>query len=242
MSCVILLIDKTPIPPLWRLVPVGGISGVGVEYIILSLKLLCEKAYEWKDSGGVIVNADVETAYDCLHPSESAKTLEEWKVHPMLAAAALAESINVTGKGSLEGFSFHTVLSKCVRQGTIEAVRFFNNTMLRLLAPLVEAWSASSFGICIGPTRAVLYVWADNLWIVGASISQAHKMVIAVSQVLAHAGFKIKPSSLQYLDINRFPSKEKFPPSLLPPIFPINIVILIFLPQCPFPKCQYLRS
>ena len=121
MSCVIALADLTPFPSRWRLVPVAGISGIGVEFVTLNLKLLCEKAYEWGDCAGVIINADVETAYDCLHPSETLITLEQWGVHPMVSAAIMKEAIGLTGKGEFEGIPFSTGLSRAVRQGTIEA-------------------------------------------------------------------------------------------------------------------------
>ena len=81
----------------------------------------------------------------------------------MVSAAIMAEAVGLIGKGSLEGIPFEAQLSRCVRQGTIEAVKLFNATVLRLLSPLCEAWSQAAYGIFTSHSRAILYVWADNI-------------------------------------------------------------------------------
>ena len=218
MTAVMIIYDRYPYPPQWRLLAVGGLKGLGADYITTSLKLLIERTHEWRsddEQGFFLVNADVERAFDSLHPRESADTLSRSNVPPVVAAAILQEGIQVNGELAFEGVHVSTPINACVKQGTVEASRLFGATLLSLLAPAREAWAETKQGVIIGSTFVSIIVFADNVWLFSPCWGGVQQMLQTVSDIIGYAGFRLKPESLEYMPIGRAGSS----PDLGTPIF-----------------------
>ena len=169
-----------------------------------------------------MANADVEYAFDSLHPREADESLAAWNLHPTLIAALLQEGVGVSGVADFEGIRAKVEISKCIRQGTVEAQRIFLATMLRLLHPPHARWIANGCGAVVDDTVVPLLLWADNVWLISSSISEASAMLCDTASALALGSFRINPSSLQYIiskGVRNTPFPPLPPPSLTPPMY-----------------------
>ena len=234
MMCVIMIAETHPYPKIWNQVAVGGTAGLGPDLVIHTLKLVLEKSKEWpKDLPCVLVNADIEFAFDTLHPREVDLTLRGWGVHPAIAAAVLAEGNDLQGRACFEGIECIIPLNKCIRQGSFEAALLFGATVLRVIAPLVQIWKDDQWGVQFDHTRIPILVWADNFWLLGRSVTEAYNMTQQLSNVLGHAGFRFKPSSLQFLSASHPGHTLSFPPILPPSDLPPYLAALATSPPIP---------
>ena len=173
MASIMIMTSLTPYPPQWNRILVGGGRGIGPDYIILISKLMVEKAYEWPEPHQfILLNGDVLHAFDSLHPRESLATLKQWGIHPSLRAAVAQEMCSLIGHGSFENLPLRITISKCIKQGTVEAAIIFNATMLSILAPL-DTWFEAGLGVQFAHTSYRVLVWADNVWLFANTVREA---------------------------------------------------------------------
>ena len=148
------------------------------------MKLLLERAYELHGEIGISIgNADIQTAFDKLHPREADKALSEWGQHPGVTAAIMNESVD--GITELEGIREKCHVSSCLRQGTIEAGRIVTACILSAIAPLISRWEEAVYGVQIdGNCTVALLVYADNCYIIRSSELQVLTMMQQIGDVI----------------------------------------------------------
>ena len=114
----------------------GGLHGISCQYLQLMATNLLQKHREWQEErapmlkhGSVVrptmclASSDIKTAFDEARPRHEAKIMESHDTHGWLIAALLREMAGLEGK--FECVESNVSLTRCLRQGNIEAPRLW---------------------------------------------------------------------------------------------------------------------
>ena len=152
-----------------------------------------------------IASADLLTAFDMMQHDARARTIVKRGMHPSAVAAVLREYVGLQGRATMAGVGtsepFH--LQKAGRQGGVDTPKELNIMVEISLHKCLETWSRKGWGFrprgsTEGPalTHAV---WADNVYLIAASLEDLQSMIEELSAELLWLGFDWKPTSLKLL-------------------------------------------
>ncbi len=113
------------------------------EYVVVPLQNLCDRTTEWLPKVWLLIlNADVEGAFDHLSPLVVEAALEHARVHPNLIRAFLQESRDLL----VEPVSQKLVppdlihMNRSVRQGGVDSAWLWNLVVYMVLDEVVPLW------------------------------------------------------------------------------------------------------
>ena len=89
----------------------------------------------------------------------------------------------LSGKAMRECVESSFAFNRCLRQGSVEAPRFWQKMATQILANVDEEWMKQRKGVLMGiePEREVhqicSFIWADNFWIMSRSKKHLEQML-----------------------------------------------------------------
>ena len=150
-----------------------------------------------------VSSQDVATAFDAMDHELLKEAMLKRGLHPRLVFGLLREltdmkgHISIPSAGTSEPFDFR----KGGKQGGVETPDEWNMLVEFLLEPLVRSWRERGFGIQLveWATGITHVVWADNIWLIAASLEQLQIMTDELTETIYSARLRWKPKSLQIL-------------------------------------------
>ena len=146
----------------------------------------------------MVLNLDVQTAFDSMDHVRIVRALkkEGWREEAVLQVQAdlteLRARASVRGVSATEWVDYR----HGGRQGGADTPALWRSLLDSVLRPCVRAWEEAGLGHRHGaPGEEMslqLLVWADNVWILGRSWSEAALMARAATEHLERAGMKWK--------------------------------------------------
>ena len=126
------------------------------------------------------------------------KILDGHKTHGWLVAALLRDMPGLSGMSSLECVESCFSFSRCLRQGSVEAPRLWQDMATQILANVEEEWMRKRSGVLLDlegeGVQICSSIWADNFWIISHSKENLeHKQLI---EEASKWDIKPKPASL----------------------------------------------
>ena len=195
------MLEELPSPGRWLDVPVFGTDGLGAEGLICAMQLIFLRSSEWSKYDPVwLLETDIAAAFDNLSHDLVCRALLSFGCDPIFVSAILFEmfrtkaTIPLQGHCQVEGIS----LSKCIRQGGVEACKLWTICIVYLLEPVVERWRSASVGFNVNGKMFNIVVWVDNIWLFATSWQEMVDMGQEVSRALQPM-LPWKPSSLKYV-------------------------------------------
>ena len=164
----------------------------GAEFITGPLQILMDRKAEWWDRERILIlNADIQAAFDFMRPELVRKALRAALVHPRIIAAMMRENAFLIAHPEFQGVQLEEpiLFNRCARQGGVESAYEWNCVVCLLLQDLVPAWLEKGWGVNIGGRLHTHVVWADNFWLLASSAESLQKMFQSLTDVIhSHKG------------------------------------------------------
>eukprot|EP00974_Lingulodinium_polyedra_P006179 585391-Lingulodinium_polyedra.AAC.1 len=110
---------------------------------------MMSRSREWRhDTPIVVLNGDVQRAFDNMTHELMANAMYAAGHHPQLVHAVVAENSFCTLVAEFEGVSSGSIpFNKCARQGGVESSYVWNCVIYNCMSDLVKIWHECGYGI-----------------------------------------------------------------------------------------------
>ena len=93
-----------------------------------------------------LASLDIETGFDEARSKHVAKIMDSHNTHGWIIAALLREMLGLSGKAMFECVSSFA-FNRCLRQGSVEAPRLWQQMASQILANVEEEWMKQIKGV-----------------------------------------------------------------------------------------------
>ena len=120
-----------------------------------------------------LASMDIKTAFDVARPKRTAKLMGDQAVHGWITADFLREMAGLAGQATFEHVENHSLFSRCIRQGRVEAPRLWLKIATQILWNVEPEWKRKKMGVHTdtcqrGEHQTCSFMWAD----IGGSLTQ----------------------------------------------------------------------
>ena len=144
---------------------------------------------------------DVHKAFEAVKIDEAEAVLRESVASPIGLFNLVRElsntegTVKVPGLGVSEGFG----ITSAGRPGFRSWPKFWTLVVEVVMGPVVKRWREEEKGILVGKERISHRVWADNIFLTARSVEEAHAMATKLTTAFRARGYRMKPTSLEWL-------------------------------------------
>ena len=194
-SCVMMLVEREPVPEVWNRLVVGGINNRSCQHLQVMMTNLLPKHWEWQENRepmkkhGCVVRPtifrasfDIMTAFDDARPKHVANKTEKQSIHGWLMSALLRKMSELQGRAIFEEVDTSSDSNRCLRQGSTEASKLWQMISMQILSEVEERWKEGRMGLLLDfkdekDHQICSVMWADNVWLMSHSKKSLDEMV-----------------------------------------------------------------
>lgn len=166
MACLMVLYEEAKRPEEYGYVATLGFRpGHGCNEIVGSIALVHRAMWEWRGKKRIwTFSGDIKSAFDEMVFEVSKEGMVRAGAHPMLIAATLEESRNLTLCIDFQNCFAKVPFNKCLKQGGKESPPVFRDGLIAVVLPVLRQWRRLKVGVVEGFLLNHL-IWADNIFL-----------------------------------------------------------------------------